>query len=81
MVQKSMELIKTKLGFILTFISVMGLLLLAWFKDVDIEMSLPTVLAIYLGGRTAAAMSHVWAASKDEKADTVATIKELEKRD
>lgn len=81
MVQKSMELIRTKLGFIITLISVVGLLLLAWFKGVDISMSLPTIIGLYLVGRSATSISHVWAVSKDEKADTVETIRELEKRD
>lgn len=81
MVAKSLEIIQTRLGFVITLVSVVGLIGLAWFKGVDITMALPTVVGLYLTGRTASAVSHVWAASKDPNADTAEIVKELEKRD
>lgn len=62
---------KNKLSFILTFISVIGVLMLAWFKNVNIDLLLPTILATYILGRTSTNISTVWAASKDPKADTI----------
>lgn len=62
---------KNKLSFLLTFISVIGVLLLAWFKDVNIDLLLPTILATYILGRTSTNISTVWAVSRDPKADTI----------
>lgn len=65
---------KNNFSFVLTFISVIGCLLLAWFKNVNIEMMLPTILATYVLGRTSLKASNVWAASKDPKANTLEAI-------
>lgn len=65
---------KNKLSFVLTFISVIGILLLAWFKNVNIEIMLPSILATYILGRTTNSVSNVWAASKDPNADTLQAI-------
>lgn len=73
--------IKNKMSFVLTLISILGLFGLAYFKDVDIALTLPTVLGIFVAGRTFISTSHGWAASKDPKANTVETIKSLEEKD
>jgi uncharacterized membrane protein YadS len=62
--------LKQSLSFVLTFIALLGVLALAWFKDVDVQMLLPSILGIYIVGRTTHKVSAVWAASKDPNADT-----------
>lgn len=61
-------------GFFLTLISVVGLFALAFYKNVDVTSSLPTVLAIYLGAKTSEKASAHWAASKDPTASTAEVI-------
>ena len=75
---KAMKPTKQNLSFVLTFISVVGLLNLAFFKGVDISMSLPAVLGIYIGARAGQKSLAIYAASKDETADTHAIIRDLE---
>ncbi len=65
---------KTKLGFFLTLLSVIGFFALAWFKGIDITMAIPAVLSIYIVGRTTTNISATWAASKDPNADTQKAI-------
>jgi hypothetical protein len=65
---------KSNLSFVLTFISVVGCLALAWFKNVNIETMLPSILAIYVIGKTTLKASNVWAASRDPNADTLQAI-------
>lgn len=65
---------KNKLSFILTLLSLIGIFALAWHKDLDIQMLLPSVLAIYVLGRTTTNVSTAWAASKDPNADTLKAI-------
>ena len=72
---------KNKLSFILTLISVIGLLALAWFKNVDLQMLLPSVLGIYILGRTTTSVSSAWAASKDPHANTLEALQIIDKKD
>ena len=65
---------KNNYSFILTLMSVVGCLLLAWFKNVNIEVMLPTILATYVLGRTGLKASNVWAASRDPNANTLEAI-------
>jgi hypothetical protein len=78
---KEVFTMKNKMSFILTFISVVGCLLLAWFKNVNIEIMLPSILAIYIIGRTTAAASNVWAASRDPSADTIKAIERYNEKE
>jgi hypothetical protein len=72
---------QNKLSFILTFISIVGILLLAWFKNVNIEVMLPSILATYILGRTTHSVSNVWAASKDPNANTLEAISIADRKD
>jgi hypothetical protein len=72
---------KSKLSFILTFISVIGIFVLAWFKNIDIQMLLPSVLGIYIIGRTTTNVSTAWAASKDPQADTLKACEMIDKKE
>lgn len=72
---------KNKLSFLLTFISVIGVLLLAWFKNVDIQVLLPSVLGIYIVGRTTTNVSTAWAASKDPQADTLKVCEMVDRKE
>ena len=65
---------KNNFSFILTLISIAGCLALAWFKNVNIEAMLPTILATYVLGRAGLKASNVWAASKDSNASTLEAI-------
>jgi hypothetical protein len=76
-----MTTMKNKLSFILTFISVLGIFLLAWFKGIDIQVLLPSVLAIYIVGRTTTSVSTAWAVSRDPAADTMKAVEILDKKD
>jgi hypothetical protein len=73
--------VKNKLSFLLTFISVVGLFLLAWFKNVDVQIMLPSVLGVYIVGRTTTNISSAWAASKDTNANTVQAIQILNEKE
>jgi xanthine/uracil permease len=73
----------TKNGpFILTFISLVGVIVMAIFKNGDLSL-LATLLGLYLGSTASRAVSSHWAASKDALADTAAVISDVEgtKRD
>jgi hypothetical protein len=72
---------KNKLSFILTFISVIGIFLLAWFKNISIEMLLPSVLGIYILGRTTTNVSTAWAASRDPNADTLKACELIDRKE
>jgi len=75
---QNVRLMRAYLGFILTFISVLGCLALAWHKGVDIEFMLPTILGIYISGKTLERASAVVAASRDPKADTNQLVKDMD---
>ena len=72
---------KNKLSFILTLSSILGIFVLAWFKNLDIQMLLPSVLGIYVIGRTTTNVSTAWAASKDPQADTMKAVELIDKKD
>ena len=72
---------KNKLSFILTLMSVLGIFLLAWFKGIDIQVLLPSVLAIYIVGRTSTNISTTWAASRDPNADTLKAVEMVDKKE
>ena len=72
---------KSKLSFILTFISVMGIFLLAWYRNINIEVLLPSVLGIYILGRTTTNVSTALAASRDPSADTIKACEMIDKKD
>lgn len=72
---------KSKLSFLLTLISVIGIFVLAWFKNIDIQVLLPSVLAIYIVGRTTTNVSTAWAASKDPQADTLKVCEMVDKKE
>lgn len=69
---------KQNFGFICTITCIFGMLLLAWFKDVDINASLPVILGTYLGARAVEKGTAFTMASKDPKCDTRALINDLE---
>jgi len=69
--------IKNYLSFVLTLISILGSLALAWCKNTDVGALLPALLGIYVVGRTSQKGMAYFAASKDKKADTRAVIKDL----
>ena len=72
---------KSKLSFLLTLISVIGIFVLAWFRNIDIQVLLPSVLAIYIVGRTTTNVSTAWAASKDPQADTIKACEMVDKKE
>jgi hypothetical protein len=69
---------KQNFSFICTMTCLIGLFLLAIFKDVDIVAVVPVVLGAYLGARTADKAVAVSMASKDAKCDTRGVINDLE---
>jgi len=62
-------------SFVLCLVSLLGLFLVSLINNIDITGTIPTVLAIYIGGRSVVQSSAHWAASKDPNADTQAVIK------
>jgi len=60
--------------FILTLIAIAGTLLLGIVNGTDVSGSIPTILGIYVGGRSVVKSSAHWAASKDPNADTKAVV-------
>lgn len=69
---------KQNFGFICTISCIIGMLALAWFKDVDINASLPVILGTYLGARAVEKGTAFTMASKDPKCDTRALINDIE---
>jgi len=63
--------------FILTFISIAGVLALSILKNADLNL-LSTLLGLYLGSTATRTVSAHWAASKDKDADTASVINSLE---
>lgn len=72
---------KNKLSFILTLLSIIGVFVLAWYKNIDIQMLLPSILGIYVIGRTTTNVSTAWAASKDPDADTLKAVEMIDKKE
>ncbi|CAB5221402.1 hypothetical protein UFOVP244_155 [uncultured Caudovirales phage] len=64
------------LSFIITLVCVVGILALAFYRNLDLSSLLPTILGLYLGARTIDKTNVAWAASKDPKADTAKVIKD-----
>ena len=62
------------LSFILTTLSLIGFFALAFFKNVDVGMSIPTIIGIYITNRTAVKFSAHRAASADPEVNTTQVI-------
>jgi hypothetical protein len=73
-----LEKMKNYFSFFLTLICILGSLALAWFKGISLEVLLPSLLGIYVLGRTGQKGMAYFAASKDETADTRAVIQDLD---
>jgi hypothetical protein len=73
------SVMKNYLSFLLTLISILGALGLAYFKGVDVSSLLPTLLGIYVVSKSTEKSAMAWAASSDPKADTGEVIKEMSK--
>ena len=73
------SVMKNYLSFLLTLISILGALGLAYFKGVDVSSLLPTLLGIYVVSKATEKSSMVWAASKDANANSGEVIKEMSK--
>jgi hypothetical protein len=71
-------MLKNNLSFVLSLVATLGLLVLAFFKDVDISMTLPAIVTGYVLGRAGNKASNVWAASKDPGADTINAIEKTD---
>lgn len=69
---------KQNFGFICTMTCILGMLGLAFFKDVDINASLPVILGTYLGARAIEKGTAYTVASKDPSCDTRGLINDLE---
>lgn len=69
---------KDNRSFILTFICISGSIALAFKKDVDLSLLLPSLLGIYVTGRTSEKVSAHFNARKDEDADLADIIKTLD---
>lgn len=65
-------------AFFLSFISILGAMVLALKKDSDINSLLPTLLGLYLGHQASRAISSVVAASRDAGANTNEAIRDVE---
>jgi len=72
--------IRNYLSFILTLISVLGVLLAHFMLGTEIEILLPAILGLYLGTRTFNKAGEYKAATNDEKADTKAIIESVDDR-
>jgi uncharacterized membrane protein YfcA len=70
----SLKLLAPFRGFFLTLISIVGLIALAFYKDIDITMALPAVLGLYLGAKTSEKASAHFAASRDPSCNTAEVI-------
>lgn len=69
---------QTNLGFLLTFVCIVGLFGLAFVKNTDITGVLPIILATYVGARATEKSVAVMAASKDPNVSTRDVINDLE---
>jgi len=75
---KNLGMMKAYLGFILTLISIVGCLTLCWFKGIDISLTLPTLLGIYISGKTVERTAAVMSVAKDPAADTRQVIADMD---
>lgn len=72
-----LSFIRQYLSFVLTLLGMIASTTLAFNGKADATVLLPTLLAIYIGGRTSEKMSAHWAASKDVDADTELVIQQV----
>jgi hypothetical protein len=79
--KKTLELVKTRLSFLLCLLTLIGLFILGWFKDFDVASSMMEIAAIYVIGRSVVLGSHGWATSKDPNADTKGVVEQLKDQD
>jgi hypothetical protein len=77
----TIELIKTRLSFVLCVLAIIGLFALGWFKDFDVASPIMEVAAIYVIGRNITLASHGWATSRDPNADTKEVVQQLKDQD
>jgi hypothetical protein len=70
--------LKDNRSFLLCLIGTLGVLGLAYTKDTNIDLLLPTVIGIYVTGRTSQKISAHYNARHDEDADVVDIIKSLD---
>ena len=63
---------------VVTLIAIMGTMILAFYKDADVNSLLPTLVGLYLGQKTSTSISAHFAASKDPNCDTREVIKDTE---
>lgn len=77
----TLEVVKTRLSFLLCLIAMIGLFVLGWFKDFDVASSIMEVTAVYVIGRSVTLGSHAWATSKDPTADTKSVVDNLKDHD
>jgi len=69
---------KDNRSFILCLIGTLGTLFLAYTKGIDIELLLPTIIGIYVTGRTSQKISAHYNARQDTDADVVDIIRILD---
>ena len=79
--KKTMELVRTRLSFLLCLLTLAALFTLGWFKDFDVADAMMEVTAIYVIGRSFTLGSHGWATSKDPNADTKSVVENLKDHD
>lgn len=65
-------------SFVLTLLSLVILFVLGWFKGMDVVGTIPMVLGVYLGARTADKGVAIIGAAKDPNCDTASIIGALE---
>lgn len=64
--------------FVLTLMAMVGTMVLAVFKDSNVNTLLPTLLGLFLGQKASTTVSAHLAASKDPGCNTAQVIRELE---
>lgn len=69
---------RSYLSFVLTLISIIGVLAAHFVRGTDIELLLPSVLGIYVLGRTSERVMTVKSASQDEHSNAVDAIKAMD---
>ena len=79
--KKTLEVVKTRLSFLLCTLALLGLFALGWFKDMDVATAIMEIAAIYVIGRSTTLASHGWATSKDPNADTKSVVENLKDHD
>jgi len=77
----TLEIIKTRLSFLICLLALSGLFALGWFKNVDVASAIMEVAAIYVIGRNITLASHGWATSRDPNADTKEVVQQLKDQD